>query len=171
MQKNSNMKKFVIFIFIIFGYSFELKYDSFSANFTQIVKSDNKTIVYNGDLFVKNNKVFWHYSTPIEKKIWITNKIYVYEPDLEQVTIYNKKDNLFQLIKTAKKIKSHLYKKYYNNKNIYFVTKNKMIIKIYYKDKINNVVSILFKNIQPKKLLNKIFTPSYPNYVDIIYSQ
>jgi len=168
------MKQIILIFLIIYGYSFDLKYKNFESDFNQSVKSENKTIYYNGKVYVKNGLVYWHYTKPIEKKIWATmDKIYVYEPDLEQTTIYNtsKKDNFFDLIKTAKKIKNNLYLKNYDNKNIYFKIKNGLITKIYYKDKIDNLVTLNFNNIQKKELNLSIFIPKYPNYVDIIYAK
>ncbi len=168
------MKKILVLFLTILSYGLEIKYKEFSADFNQTVKSENKIIKYNGQIDVDNNLVFWHYTKPIEKKIWATlTKIYVYEPDLEQVTIHNiaQNDNFFTLLKTAKKIKDNLYMKNYDNKNIYFVVQNQMITKIYYKDKIDNLVTLNFYNIKPQKFKIDTFTPKYPEYVDIIYSK
>ena len=168
------MKRIFLLSLTIFLYGFNIKYKEFSADFNQSVKSENKIIKYQGKIDVDNNLVFWHYTKPIEKKIWATfNKIYVYEPDLEQVTIHNisKNDNFFTLLKTAKKIKDNLYMKNYDNKNIYFVVQNQMITKIYYKDKIDNLVTLNFYNIKPQKFKMDTFIPKYPDYVDTIYSK
>jgi len=168
------MKQIILIFMIIFSYGFELKYKNFESDFNQSVKSENKTINYNGKVYVKDSLVYWHYTKPIEKKIWATlNKIYVYEPDLEQTTIYDttKKDNFFELIKTAKKIKNNLYLKKYNNKDIYFQVKDNIITKIYYKDKVDNLVTINFYNTKPKEFNLSFFMPKYPDYVDIIYSK
>ena len=168
------MKQILLLSLAIFLYGLNIKYKEFSADFNQSVKSENKTIKYYGKVNVDNNLVFWHYTKPIKKKIWATlNKVYVYEPDLEQVTIHNigKNDNFFTLLKTAKKIKNNLYIKSYDNKNIYFIVKNQMITKIYYKDKVDNLVTLNFYNIKPQKFKMDTFTPKYPDYVDIIYSK
>jgi len=167
------MKHLILFIFIIFSYGFELKYKSFESDFNQSVKSENKTIFYKGKVFIDNNLVFWHYTNPIEKKIWSNNKIYVYEPDLEQVTIYqkSKKDDFFTLLQTAQKVKKNLYLKKYDNKNIYFVVKNKMIEKIYYKDKVDNLVTLNFYNTKKRDFNLSFFIPKYPEYVDTIYAK
>jgi len=168
------MKYLILVFFIMFSYGFELKYKSFESDFNQSVKSENKTIYYKGKVFIKDNLVFWHYTKPIEKKIWATsNKVYVYEPDLEQTTIHNisKQDNFFELLKTAKQIKNNLYEKEYDNKIIYFVIKNDMINKIYYKDKIDNLVTLNFFNTNSKKFDLSFFKPKYPEYVDIIYAK
>jgi outer membrane lipoprotein-sorting protein len=148
------MKRLLLIFLSVYAFSFELKFHKFISDFNQSVKSENKTINYQGKVFVNNELIFWHYEKPIEKKIWITyNKIYVYEPDLEQVTIYNtsKKDNFFILIKSAKKLKNNLYLKEYDNKKIYFETKNGLINKIYYKDKVDNLVTLIFIK-QKKKI-------------------
>jgi len=168
------MKHLIVIFMIIFSYGFDIKYKSFESDFNQTVKSENKVILYTGKVYVNNNLVYWHYLKPIEKKIWaINNKIYVYEPDLEQVTIYktSKKDNFFDLIKTAKKEKNNLYLKKYDNKNIYFEVNNKLVKKIYYKDKIDNLVTLNFYNIKPKEFNISFFKPKYPEYVDIIYAK
>ena len=168
------MKQIFLLIFIVFSYGFDLKYKSFESDFNQSVESENKTIFYQGKVYIDNNLVYWHYIKPIEKKIWaINNKIYVYEPDLEQVTIYktSKQDNFFELIKSAKKIKENLYLKEYNNKEIYFKIRDNLIQKIYYKDKIDNLVTLNFYNIKPKKFNISFFEPKYPEYVDIIYAK
>jgi len=168
------MKQILLVFIIVISHGFELKCKSFESDFNQTVKSENKTIFYKGKVYINNNLVYWHYMKPIEKKIWSTNnKIFVYEPDLEQVTIYKttKKDNFFKLIKTAKKLKENLYLKKYNNKDIFFNVKNNMINKIYYKDKIDNLVTLNFYNIEKKEFNLSLFKPKYPEYVDIIYTK
>lgn len=168
------MKQIILIFIVIISYGFELKYKSFESDFNQSVKSENKIINYNGKVYVKDSLVYWHYIKPIEKKIWATmDKIYVYEPDLEQVTIYNtsKKDNFFELIKSSQKIKKNLFLKTYNNKKIYFEVKNSLIKKIYYKDKIDNLVTLNFYNTQKKDFNLSFFIPKYPEYVDVIYSK
>jgi len=168
------MKQIILIFIVIISYGFELKYKSFKSDFNQSVKSENKIINYNGKVYVKDSLVYWHYIKPIEKKIWATmDKIYVYEPDLEQVTIYNtsKKDNFFELIKSSQKIKKNLFLKTYNNKKIYFEVKNSLIKKIYYKDKIDNLVTLNFYNTQKKDFNLSFFIPKYPEYVDVIYSK
>ena len=46
-----------------------------------------------------------------------------------------------------------------------------MIKKIYFKDKIDNLVRINFYNIVPKELNVSFFMPNYPDYVDVIYGK
>jgi len=166
------MKLIIILFYIIFSYSFELKYNSFEAEFNQSVESDNKTIHYYGKVAVNSNLIFWHYLKPIEKKIWVTtDKIYIYEPDLEQVTIHSisKKDNFFKLLKESRKIDNNLYSKKIENKTIFFKVDKKMIKKIYYKDKVDNLVTLNFFNIKKREFQKKRFIPNYPEYVDKIY--
>ena len=168
------MKQLFLTFIAIYAFGFELKLNKFISDFNQSVKSEKKSINYEGKVYVNNSLIYWHYLKPIEKKIWITmDKIYVYEPDLEQVTIYNtsKKDNFFELIKSAKKIKNNLYLKEYDNKKIYFETKNGLITKIYYKDKIDNLVTLNFFHTTKKDLNLSFFIPKYPKYVDIIYAK
>jgi len=167
------MKYIILMFLIVSSYSLELKYKNFESDFNQTVKSENKVIKYQGKVYINNNLVYWDYTSPIEKKIWSNSKIYVYEPDLEQVTIYQKgkDDDFFTLLKTAKKVKKNLYLKKYDNKNIYFVVKNGMITKIYYKDKVDNLVTLNFYNIKQKDFNLSFFIPNYPEYVDKIYAR
>jgi outer membrane lipoprotein carrier protein len=172
-KKRKKMKKTLLLFIVLYSFAFEIKYKSFISDFNQSITTQKKHIYYKGKVYVKNNFIYWHYIKPIEKKIWIkNNKIYIYEPDLEQVTIYkNNKNNFFKLIKNAKKIKNNLYLKEYDNKKIYFKTKNNLIKRIYYKDKVDNLVTLNFYNIQKKDINSSVFIPNYPNYVDIIYAK
>jgi outer membrane lipoprotein carrier protein len=169
------MKLLFLLFITTFSFSFELKYKTFSADFNQSVESNKKVINYTGKVFVKNSLIFWDYKTPIEKKIWVTNfnKIYIYEPDLEQVTIYKNSSSkdFFQLLTTATQIDDNLYKKQFDKKEIFFKTQNGMVKKIYYKDKIDNLVTLNFKNIEKKEFNNSLFLPSFPKDVDIIYAK
>jgi len=171
------MKLFIILFFALFSYSFELNYKSVVADFNQSVTTDDgKKIFYSGKIYAKvPNLMLWHYQKPIEKKIWINfSQVKVYEPNLIQVTIYNNssKDNFFKLLKEAKKIDKSTYMKHFDQKDIYFKVKNKLLTKVYYKDKIDNFVEINFFNQKvDTNLSDKTFIPNYPDYVDVIYAK
>ena len=97
--------KILILLFITNLFALNLP-EYFSADFTQKIYSDNSILTYKGKIFTDSKKVFWKYTYPNEKEIWITDKVYVYEPDLMQVTISKKpKLNIFNAIKNAKKKK------------------------------------------------------------------
>ena len=60
--------KYIASLFLIVSlFGFNLKYKNFSAEFNQSVKSEDKTINYEGKLYIKNSLVSWHYQKPIEK--------------------------------------------------------------------------------------------------------
>jgi len=157
-------------ILLTFTISFALNIPSnFKANFIQTIKSDNQKIEYKGEIFYKNGKILWKYTYPTEKYIWIGKKVYIYEPDLYQVTITKRpKFNLENILKNAKKINSHTYKTTINNTKVTFIY-DKFLQKLSYKDKVGNRVEIVFSNYSTKELNNSLFTPNFPKDVDIIY--
>ena len=161
-------KIFLIILIISFVNALTLP-KNFSADFTQTITSSNKTLKYKGKVYLKNNYVFWHYIKPIEKKVWITSKVYMYEPDLYQVTISKRPEiSLIKIVKNAKKIKNNEYLAKMDKKEIYFIY-NKTLKKLWYKDEVGNLVKINFYNQSTKELNSSIFKPTFPNDVDFIY--
>jgi len=144
---------------------------SFSADFVQTINSNGKKLVYKGKIFFKNPKILWKYTYPIKKYIWINKKVYIYEPNLYQVTITKKPDfTLTSILKKAKKIKKNTYEAKLKDKKIYFIY-DKTLKKLWYKDEMENLVTITFNNQKDKKLDNKIFIPIYPKDIDILYQR
>jgi outer membrane lipoprotein carrier protein len=160
--------RFIILAFIsILAYALSLPKE-FSANFTQHIFSNDKNLTYKGKIFYKNKELVWKYTYPTEKIIWIKDKVYIYEPDLYQVTITKRKKlTLDKIVKNSKKIGKNLYLSKINNKKIYFLY-DKTLQKLYYTDELGNKVEIKFynqKNYAPKK----VFEINFPNDVDYIY--
>ena len=143
---------------------------NFKADFIQTINNNQNTLVYKGKIFYKNGKILWEYIYPVKKYIWINNKVYIYEPNLMQVTISKKPSfNLYNILKNAKKEKNFYISKI-NNKKVYFVY-NKTIKSLHYKDDAGDLVKISFSNISTKPIKNFVFTPHYPEDVDIIYQR
>ncbi|AZV46655.1 hypothetical protein C3L23_05000 [Nautilia sp. PV-1] len=141
----------------------------FSADFTQKIQQDNHTLIYKGKIYTDSKNVFWQYTYPNEKKIWINDRVYIYEPDLMQVTISKKpKFNLFNALKNAKKIKNNEYVAEVQNKKVYFKY-GKTLEKAWYTDDVGNKVEILFSNQSEKKIAPSVFIPTYPKDIDVIY--
>ncbi len=165
------MKKiFVLLFFLITLNALELP-KNFSANFTQTITTQNKNLIYKGKIFYKKGKILWKYTYPVTKYIWINNKVYIYEPNLYQVTISPKpKFTLENIIKHAKKLKDHLYLAIINNTKIYFKY-NKTIKFLKYKNKMGDLVEIKFFNQKFTPINSKMFITSYPKDVDIIYQR
>jgi outer membrane lipoprotein carrier protein len=159
-------KKWII-ILIIISNLFALNLPkNFTAKFIQYIYQNDKKLKYEGIVILNNNKVYWKYIYPIAKEIWIKDKVYVYEPDLMQITISKKpKLNLFKILKNAKKLNKKLYAAIANNKEIYFIY-DKTIKKAYYTDDIGNRVEIYFKKLD-KNL--KIPPLNFPKDIDVIY--
>ena len=140
----------------------------FSANFTQHIYSNDKNLTYKGKIFYKNKELVWKYTYPTQKTIWIKDKVYIYEPDLYQVTITKRKKlTLDKIIKNSKKIGKDLYVSKINDKKIYFIY-DKTLKKLYYTDEFGNKVEIKFYN-QKNYAPAKIFNINFPNDVDYIY--
>ncbi|WP_236618702.1 LolA-like outer membrane lipoprotein chaperone [Lebetimonas sp. JH292] len=138
----------------------------FKAKFTQYIYSKDKKLTYKGIVILKNNEIYWKYTYPNIKEIWIKDKVYIYEPDLMQVTISKKaKLNLFKILKNAKKLDKNLYVAINNKKEIYFIY-DKTLKKAWYTDDIGNKVEIYFK-----KTNKNISIPplNFPKDIDIIY--
>jgi len=167
-----NIKSIIFLLLIVAEYILALKLPSnFSADFIQTIDSNGKKLIYKGKIFFKNPKILWQYTYPNEKYIWISDKIYIYEPDLYQVTIAKKPDfTLTNILKNAKKINNNTYETKLKDKEVYFIY-DKTLKKLWYKDEIGNLVTIKFKNQKDEKLNNKLFIPYYPNDVDIIYQR
>ncbi|GAX88275.1 outer membrane lipoprotein carrier protein [Lebetimonas natsushimae] len=139
---------------------------NFTAEFTQYIYQSSKKLTYRGIVIINNNQVYWKYTYPNIKEIWIKDKVYVYEPDLMQVTISKKpKLNLFKILKNAKKLNNNLYVATADNKEIYFIY-DKTLKKAYYTDDIGNRVEIYFKKLN-KNL--KIPPLNFPKNIDFIY--
>ena len=165
------MKKLLVLLFFLITLNALNLPSNFEANFTQTITSQDKKITYKGKIFYKNGKILWKYSYPVEKYIWINNKVYVYEPDLYQVTISPKpKFTLQNIIHNAKHLKNNLYEAKINDKKIYFLY-DKTLKYLKYKDKMDNLVEINFSNQSTKELNSTLFIPNYPKDVDIIYQR
>ncbi len=165
------MKKLLLLLFFLMSlYAIKLP-NNFEANFTQTIVDNNKKLVYKGKIFYKNSKILWKYTYPAQKYIWITNKVYIYEPDLLQVTISKKpKFTLENIIKNAKKIDKNTYKALIDKKEVIF-NYDKTLKFLRYKDQMDNLVTIKFYNQKQKELNSSIFIPKYPKDVDIVYQR
>jgi len=159
------------FLFLlIFTISFALNIPSnFKANFIQTIKSDNQEIKYKGEIFYKNGKILWKYTYPTEKYIWMLNQVYIYEPDLYQVTVTKRpKFNIENILKNSKKVKNNLYETTINNKKVKFIY-DKFLKELSYTDEVGNKVKIVFSNFSTNELNNSLFVPTFPDDVDVIY--
>ena len=171
----------MIFIFIVFFTTISASADiknleSFTASFTQSIKSINdKIIEYKGEVFIKNTgKILWKYKTPIEKNVYIINDFAIVdEPELEQAiyTQLQSEINIIKLLSTSKKINDNSYIANIDEIDYLIETSrdNNEIKEIKYKDKLDNNVEIKFENqISNKEINDEIFKFSAPEHYDII---
>jgi outer membrane lipoprotein carrier protein len=161
----NNIRKLFILLTVINLSAIEIP-KIFIAKFTQNIYQNDKKLTYKGIVILKNNQIYWQYNYPTLKKIWIKDKVYVYEPDLMQVTILKRPSlNLVKILKNAKKVKDNLYETEMNKKRIYFIYK-KTLKKIYYKNEIGNRVEIYFTPLNKNLSIPKM---NFPPDIDIIY--
>ena len=94
------MKKLLILFFsAFFLYALNLPL-YFRADFIQKMQN----VTYKGKIFLYKDRVLWEYNYPVTKKVLITDKMYICEPDLEQVIVSKKPDfNLFKILKKVKR--------------------------------------------------------------------
>ncbi len=68
------MKKTFLIFFIFIGqlFALNLNFNTFSSNFTQIVKSKNSTLSYSGHFILDKDQAYWSYDTPNKKRFILT---------------------------------------------------------------------------------------------------
>lgn len=168
------MRFLVVFLFFIAELFALTLPKQFSADFNQTIDSDQKTLHYRGEIFYKNGQIVWKYTYPYQKTIWVKSRIYIYEPDLMQVTVIDKKENnLIEILKKAKKIDKNRYETEYKGKKYYFILSNgkiKLPQKIYYTDEMGNKVVIKFYNFK-NEVNDKVFDLNFPDDVDVIHQR
>ncbi len=148
-------------------------FKTLSGNFTQkVTNSNNNTIEYKGELFLKQNNILWKYKTPIEKNVFIKDSfVIVDEPEIEQAvfTSVSNELNLINMLKKAKKINDSLYEVKYNHTVYSIILNDKKLSKIEYKDEMDNRISVEFKDIKKDIEINdSIFAFTPPSHYDIV---
>ncbi|MBZ7928015.1 outer membrane lipoprotein chaperone LolA [Campylobacter sp. RM10532] len=168
------MKKIFIFFLITMVkiWAIELDFNTYSSNFTQLVKSKNSTLRYSGYFIISKDKAFWEYTTPNKKEIYIDkNRVVIIEHDLEQA-IFSKLENipnLKQIFKNAKPISENKLLAKYEKVNYTIILDQDKIQSISYKDEFENDVTITLSNqIKNPKINPKIFEFKIPKNYDIV---
>ncbi|MBZ7941451.1 LolA-like outer membrane lipoprotein chaperone [Campylobacter molothri] len=168
------MKKIFIFFLITMVkiWAIELDFNTYSSNFTQLVKSKNSTLRYSGYFIISKDKAFWEYTTPNKKEIYIDkNRVVIIEHDLEQA-IFSKLENipnLKQIFKNAKPISENKLLAKYEKVNYTIILDQEKIQSISYKDEFENDVTITLSNqIKNPKINPKIFEFKIPKNYDIV---
>jgi outer membrane lipoprotein carrier protein len=164
----------IICIFILNIYAGALDFKTLQCDFNQTITNDeNTTITYTGSFYATNQKkALWVYKTPVEKKVYFkSNKVAIFEPELEQVIITTLKSspNITQIIKEAKQISKDLYSTVFDDTKYFIKTKDGKISSISYKDKLENRVKITLSNVEKNTILDDaLFEISIPKDFDIV---
>ena len=127
---------------------------AFGASFVQKVTTPtHKTIRYSGTLNINKTRAFrWKYVHPKAKEICGDGaEVRIVDHDLEQVIVYRVGGllDLMQLLKRAQRYRDQLYTaKYHGVTYTLKLNQQGRIEQIAYKDDLDNVVHIRFRNIQ-----------------------
>ena len=153
MRYNYGMKILILLLITVFAYAVEIDANSFEASFVQTVTNEQgKSFKYTGQIVSKKpNYALWTYIKPFKKEIYVKGKrVIVYEPKLAQAEISDNANvpNVYDLAKGAKQIAPNEYEASFEGQKINFTLKNGAPEKIYYKDKIENSVDIIFSNVK-----------------------
>ncbi len=142
---------------------------SMQAEFKQQVKGERGAIpvVYEGIMYAMDNKIRWHYNKPLNKDVYLEDNVaYIYEPQLNQVTIGSLKENVdfIKILKRVKKIKgkADLYETTIDNVKYVLSMRDNKPYTLSYKDELDNQVVILFSNVEMNKYINQdtfVFIP------------
>jgi len=168
------MKSLLLLLLALSSFALTLEMKTFKADFTQIVTDENKKeLQYEGLLYAKYpNQSLWKYETPIEKDIYINDRVVtVIEPDLEQVIIQNMENeiDILQIMKDAQESEKGIYVTTFAGVDYSIKMKENVPVQITYKDKFDNSVKIIFKNVDTKsKIEKKQFLAKYPEDFDVI---
>jgi len=169
------MKYLVIMILNISSlFAFGDSIQSFQADFVQkITDEENKVLTYTGTIQSKRpNLVLWHYTDPINKKIYINDKqAVIVEPELEQAIIKQLQGEIdfFGILASAVLVDMTHYKASYKGIDFLLKEVNGVIESLSYTDQLENKVLITFsKQRQNRPLDDALFTPKVPKDFDII---
>lgn len=169
------MKLFIIFLFTcssIFAGAFD--FNTISSNFKQIITNEeNSKITYEGTFYATTQKkALWIYKKPIEKKIYFNqNRVIIIEQELEQAIITNLQNvpNLTELLKSSTKVDENHYETSYEDTIYKIYTKQNVIDKIAYSDKIGNSVEIILsEQILNAVLDDELFRATIPLDFDVV---
>ncbi|GAB0173008.1 hypothetical protein NHP164001_10240 [Helicobacter trogontum] len=147
---------------------------SIKADFTQEIKGEKGAIpvVYKGKLYAANNKVKWLYTSPLAKEVYLEKtQAYIYEPQLQQVTIGSLEESVdfIQILKRVQKIGKDSYKTQVGDITYYVIIKDSMPYELKYTDSIDNVVTIRFENVKMNTAIdNSVFIFQPPDDVEYI---
>lgn len=143
-------KFFLLFLFTLTLYADITDFKTLKASFVQqIINDQNQSITYTGTLYIKQpNLILWHYTSPIEKTIYISRyNVTVYEPELYQAIIFDQKKELnpVQIFKESKEVSKTKRLSVFNDREITIIHSGDKVEKILFRDKVENAVTIEFK--------------------------
>lgn len=151
------MKKILCIILLVinmlYGVEEWRKITSLQADFKQQIKGEKGAIpvLYSGTLYAANNKVKWLYNKPLAKEVYLEKNVaYVYEPQLNQVTIGSLKENIdfIHILQKVKKISENHYQTKIGDTTYYLTIKDSKPYSLAYEDNLDNDITIIFENVK-----------------------
>ena len=155
-------------------FAFGESIQSFEANFIQtITDEEKKTLTYKGKMHSQRpDLVLWHYTEPINKKIYITKtKAIIVEPELEQAIIKRLQGEIdfFGILTSAEAVDDTHYQASYKEITFILTEENGVIKSLSYTDQLENDVLITFSDQkQNRPMKESLFIPKIPKDFDII---
>lgn len=144
------------------------------ADFVQTITDEkNSTLIYKGDMLAKRPSLAkWHYSSPIDKTVYITaHEVTIVEPELEQAIVKKLSNSIdiLAILATAVKVRKNHYTAYYDEKEYHILMNGDKIVSISYRDAFDNTVKITFSNQQINtKIDDTHFQADIPLDFDVI---
>lgn len=170
------MRVFIAVLLTIFCLKAEdiINFSTLEAEFIQTVTNEqNSSIIYNGKVWLKKpDLAVWRYTKPIQKEIFINDKsIVIVEPELFQATMLKSEQsiNILKVWQSSKPISKTQRVSTINNSKVTITHDSNHIKTIFYKDELENFVTIEFNNQQKNpQLANDFFKAKVPEDFDII---
>lgn len=174
-MKGFILKKILVFLAFIFKIlsANDLEFSTLESDFTQVVTSKDKSIIYSGHFIADSNfSAFWEYKTPNLKLVYFSkSNITILEPDLEQAVISNLSDapDISALLAKAKQVDKNAFEASFDDIKYLIFTRNSLPAQISYTDKLGNAVKINLTNTRKNKAINKkLLEPKIPKNYDIV---
>ncbi len=168
--------RIALFVTILIAQLFaKINITTFHSHFIQKVTNDqNRTLHYEGEVWFSKKplSIKWLYTKPNRKEVYIdSSTLIMLEPDLEQATFrrFDKKADLFSLMQHAKKVGPEHYVATYQGKKIDIYTKDGIVTRIVYTDKLDNRNEIVFIDPEQNSTIDaEVFSFVIPKGWDVI---
>ncbi len=167
------MRRIFILLFAVVSLFAEgIVFETMSGKFVQTLASKQTKLTYTGDFYATKTAAFWHYKTPLEKKIYFSYKeVVILDGELEQAIVTKVGDvpNLSEILRGAAPNKNGEFTASLDGTRYTITAPKGVVKKISYTDKLDNRVTIDFTGVKKDvKLSPALFKAQIPAGFDII---